>query len=1016
MRKYSNSLLTLCLVWLLGSGLPHSVAQQLPPAQRIALDLTQVHQQLTPVASRARAGQPATYRLQLPTPQGAQPFELTETFVLPASDPAARQRLRTFVGYQASDPTRHVALTLTARALTAQLLRGPEQLVLHPAPDGRAYLLEPAAAAPSGPCGTGGGAEPVPGPVQHRGANASSLPAPGSFGTQLRTVRMAILVTAEFYAANKGTDGKDNQNVEAAVATIMNGMTLFYQQELSVSFTLVKPTGGNYYFSAMATATLPKSDPATPGRVRNSTPADVRDVIQTRFDPNAYDLGHGLHNTGGGVAFEPAICTDNKGGGWSGASPSGRFQQVLAHEIGHQFGAGHAFNGPCGSNEVGSNLEPGGGASVMGYPYVCNVQNLLLGPTDEDHFSLRSLDKMRTQLLSASCVAAALDTGPRPNRVPAVDAGSDYVIPTQTPFTLTALGNDPDGDALTYTWDQFDYSANLNALGTIAGTGGLAAIDDPESPLFRPRPPRTANARTFPDLAYILANSNQPDDRVGEALSRVGRDIHFGVTVRDNAAGGGAWASDNVTVTVAPNTGPFAVTTQNTASLWVAGQQATVTWSVNGTDQAPIGVSQVRITLSTDGGQTFPTVLAASTPNDGSQTIAIPNLTTSQARLRVEAVGNIFFDINDVDFPIAPCAPVASQILPATALSAPAGDAALNLTENAYGFTELTGANQIQGTITATDPTTFLTKLSGGTCTRYSNVSYYDSYAFVPSATDTYTINTPTGFGYLIIRVYSQNGFVPSDPCQNLLATNYVVSASPPRSLTANLTAGQRYTLVLSNFGTSPPAAPSAPSPGNYSVTFTASSAGGTVYAPLASTGYDYQYAVVNTATNTVVQLAPTADLRTLPAGTYDVRGLLFQQGYEVSGLRNGSLSHLQAMLNSITPCGQLSNNARRVTIMGTSRPLAARDAASPPGFSAQVFPNPVPAGAALQFQVQTRDAQSVHLLLTDAIGRTVWRHAQALPAGTTPVTVPHLGLRQGLYVLTVQPAAGAPVQLKVLF
>ncbi len=1085
-------------LWLVGSGIPVGTAQQLATTQRVALNVLQIRQQLAPVAgASARARQVATYRVLLPTPQGAQEFLLTETFVLPADDPAAQQRLRTFVGYQVSNSARRVALTLTASGLTAQLLSGPEALLLHPAPDGQAYLLEPAAAAPSGTCGTVGAADPAPVPGQQRTANASTLPVPGSFGTQLRTLRMAILVSLEFYNANKGTNGNDDQNVEAAVATIINGMTAFYRQELSVSFTLVKPTAGSFYFSAMTTATLPQSDPYTAGHVRLTNVSDVNAIVQNRFDSNSYELGHCLHNTGGGVAYEPAICSTYRGGGWSGASTSGSFQQVLAHEIGHQFGAGHAFNGPCGDQEVGSNLEPGGGATVMAYTYVCGSQNIIdLGGTDEDHFSLRSLDKMRTRLLTSGCVNSSIATTTSPNQVPSVNAGPDYVIPTKTPFTLTATGSDPDGNALVYTWDQFDYTTNVNALGTIQGTGGLAAVDDPEAPLFRPRLPRTANSRTFPDLRYILANSNKPADRVGEALSNVGRDIHFGVTVRDQVASGGAWASDNVTVTVAPNTGPFAVTVQNASTLWIAGQPATVTWSVNGTDQAPISVSQVRITLSTDGGQTFGTVLAASTLNDGSQAITIPNVTTSQARVRVEAVGNIFFDINDVDFPIGPCAPVASQILPATAVSANAGDATLNLTENAYSLTQYTnsGAGQITGAITAADPASNLSDFSNGTCVTYSNVTYYDAYTFIPATTDTYTITAPTRFSNAVLRIY-QGSFDPANPCQNLLANGY---NSANRAATAALAAGQVYVLVVSTFNAT------VPSPNNYTITFSSAMAGGAAYAPLQSAGYEYQYAVVNTANSTVVQVAPTADLRTLSAGTYDVYGLLFQRGYNVSSRVGNSLSSLQAALSSIAPCGQLSSNTRRVTITGTQplpvvlssfagraagavnelrwataaaqgvayfevqhslsgstfasigrvaatngnqahsytlndaappalgyyrllvqdadgtvsySPVLAiqRDQASEPVFSAVAYPNPKPSGTSLQLQLQTAAAQTVQLVVTDIVGRTVLRQSVALAPGTTLRTLPEASQWRGVYLLSVQPATGAGCTQKVV-
>ena len=77
----------------------------------------------------------------------------------------------------------------------------------------------------------------------------------------------------------------------------------------------------------------------------------------------------------------------------------------------------------------------------------------------------------------------------------------------------------------------------------------------------------------------------------------------------------------------------------------------TVTWQVAGTDRAALA-PYVRISLSTDGGLTFPTVLAASTPNDGSHTVTLPAVATTTARIKVEAVGNYFFDVNDADFAI----------------------------------------------------------------------------------------------------------------------------------------------------------------------------------------------------------------------------------------------------------------------------------------------------------------------------------------------------------------------------
>jgi len=77
-----------------------------------------------------------------------------------------------------------------------------------------------------------------------------------------------------------------------------------------------------------------------------------------------------------------------------------------------------------------------------------------------------------------------------------------------------------------------------------------------------------------------------------------------------------------------------------------------VTWSVAGTDAAPIGTANVKITLSTDGGYTYPWVLAASTPNTGSKTVTLPLVATTRGRIKVEAIGNVFFDVSNTDFTV----------------------------------------------------------------------------------------------------------------------------------------------------------------------------------------------------------------------------------------------------------------------------------------------------------------------------------------------------------------------------
>jgi hypothetical protein len=139
--------------------------------------------------------------------------------------------------------------------------------------------------------------------------------------------------------------------------------------------------------------------------------------------------------------------------------------------------------------------------------------------------------------------------------------------------------------------------------------------------------------------------------------------LNFRLTVRDNApyisTAPVSVAQTNFTdmvVTVSAASGPFAVTAPNTNVTYAGGSTQNITWSVASTTAAPVSCANVKISLSTDGGQTFPTVLAANTPNDGTQALVIPSTPTTTARIKIEAVGNIFFDISNTNFTIGAAA------------------------------------------------------------------------------------------------------------------------------------------------------------------------------------------------------------------------------------------------------------------------------------------------------------------------------------------------------------------------
>ncbi|WP_429138879.1 reprolysin-like metallopeptidase [Aeromonas allosaccharophila] len=568
--------------------------------------------------------------LTLPLPDGGEvTFALEAYDVLPADLAAKYPQIRTFKGYNPAHPVDtgrfdlgpqgfHAMFSHQGQMVFVDPLRNAEGYAVYYQQDAHSRLEEDA--------------DKVIGPGVSKLVRKVQVD-----GNVRKRYTIAISAAGEYTRYHGGS----TVLALAAITTLLNRVNEVYQRDVGAEFVLASGNDSVIF-------TDPVSDPFVNTDADADRNVDVQAQAFADGDLGAFDIGHVLNTGGGGLAGLGVLCVDAmppyyaygaKSSGMTGSSdPVGDafFIDYVAHEIGHQFGADHTFNGTTGScggsNRVAKQaFEPGSGSSIMAYAGICGEENIQ--PHSDPYFHSKSIERMRAHMANVSTCGTTL---PLSNNAPQAAAGSDYVIPANTPFALKGAGADLDGDPLLYNWEQIDLGNESSSIATM--------VDDGTRPLFRFVSPTRSAERILPSLPSLLSGTLAK----GEAWPTTNRDLNFRLTVRD---GHGGVASDDMKVQVINTGAAFRITSPLSGVTLTPGGSQSIAWDVAGTTVAPISCSKVDISVTQDEGASW-TTLAAGQPNNGAATVTLPANLTSSVRLKVACSDNIFFAISPLKLPL----------------------------------------------------------------------------------------------------------------------------------------------------------------------------------------------------------------------------------------------------------------------------------------------------------------------------------------------------------------------------